>query len=219
MQSSSTGSASGSAPEPPGGLSGPVRILTAAERVFVREGVERARMDAIASEAGMARSHLYYHFKNSEQIFDALIELRTAEMLAAKAVLMDEVSGSEPSTALEVDTLLRRAIEGVMEPYRDFLRLMVIEAIRRPELPPAMHRLVHEVLRDTFGRLGWSEPFDQKRSIDVFYLLIAPTLMAVALPSDPTGSLAKPSDIAPHLARAHAQLLFGEPGRLGRPRQ
>ena len=76
MPSSSTGSVNSSGAEPRSRQPGPQRILLAAEKVFVRDGVEGARMDAIASEAGMARSHLYYHYKNKDDMFAALVELR-----------------------------------------------------------------------------------------------------------------------------------------------
>ena len=188
-------------------LAGPLRILLAAEKVFVREGVQRARMDAIAAEAGMARSHVYYHFKNKDEVFSALVELRTADLLAAKAFLFDELSQAAGSGApTEPEHLIRAALERVMEPYRDFLRLLLTEAIRSPELPAALTHLVRDILTDTLVRMG-VDSADPERAVDLFYLLIAPALLAVVLPADPTGVLRDAADIAPHLLRARDRLL------------
>lgn len=202
MPSSSTGSVNSSGAEPRSRQPGPQRILLAAEKVFVRDGVEGARMDAIASEAGMARSHLYYHYKNKEDMFAALVELRTADLLASKAALFDAWEAEGPG---EREQLLRAAIASVLEPHRDFLRLMITEAIRRPELPAELTCLVHEVLADTRRRLGWKDAHDP-RTVELFYLLIAPALLGVVLPADPTGLLEGPADLAPYLERASAWL-------------
>ena len=49
-------------------------LLDAAERVFVRDGYERAQMETIAAEAGRTKGALYAHFRSKEDIFFALLE-------------------------------------------------------------------------------------------------------------------------------------------------
>ncbi|MGC3953156.1 MAG: helix-turn-helix domain-containing protein [Propionicimonas sp.] len=197
-----------SLPDSPSRLPGRLRILSAAEKVFVQEGVEGARMDAIASVAGVSRSHLYYHFKSRDEIFDAVVERRTSDILAAKAALIDELGGAESmQTPADSERVIRAAIEIVMEPHREFFRLLVAEAIRRPELPSAMLGLIEGVVGDTLERLGGTESVAPEDITEVFYLLMVPALIAVVLPSDPTGTLTSPADIAPLLTRART-LLF-----------
>ncbi|SNT43663.1 transcriptional regulator, TetR family [Granulicella rosea] len=49
-------------------------LLDAAERVFVRDGYERAQMETIAAEAQRTKGAVYAHFRSKEDIFFALLE-------------------------------------------------------------------------------------------------------------------------------------------------
>lgn len=50
------------------------RILDAAEVVFQRDGVSRTSLADIASEAGVTRGAIYWHFENKASLFDAMIQ-------------------------------------------------------------------------------------------------------------------------------------------------
>lgn len=50
------------------------RLIQAALMVFDRKGVARTSLNEIATEAGLTRGALYWHFKNKEDIFAALCE-------------------------------------------------------------------------------------------------------------------------------------------------
>lgn len=58
-------------------------LLDAALEVFWRDGVTRASLQAIAQEAGVTRSALYWHFKNKEDLFETLFEQQYADFFAA----------------------------------------------------------------------------------------------------------------------------------------
>jgi len=49
-------------------------LLDASERVFVRDGYERAQIETIAAEAGRTKGAIYAHFRSKEDIFFALLE-------------------------------------------------------------------------------------------------------------------------------------------------
>jgi AcrR family transcriptional regulator len=49
-------------------------VLDAAEKVFVRDGFERAQIETIAAEAGRTKGAVYAHFRSKEDIFFALLE-------------------------------------------------------------------------------------------------------------------------------------------------
>lgn len=53
-------------------------LLEAAERLFVRDGYEKAQVAQIAAAAGRTKGAVYAHFKNKEDFFLALFEERTA---------------------------------------------------------------------------------------------------------------------------------------------
>jgi AcrR family transcriptional regulator len=48
------------------------RIFQAALRIFAQHGFEGARMEKIASEVGINKASLYFHFKSKEEIFQEL---------------------------------------------------------------------------------------------------------------------------------------------------
>ena len=58
-------------------------LLDAALEVFLRDGVTRASLQAIAQEAGVTRGALYWHFKNKEDLFETLFEQQYADFFAA----------------------------------------------------------------------------------------------------------------------------------------
>lgn len=55
-------------------------LLKAALEVFYQRGVARASLDEIAKAAGVTRGALYWHFKNKEDLFDALFQVHFADI-------------------------------------------------------------------------------------------------------------------------------------------
>lgn len=47
-------------------------LMNAALEVFYRQGVTRATLQEIAQEAGVTRGALYWHFRNKEDLFEAM---------------------------------------------------------------------------------------------------------------------------------------------------
>jgi AcrR family transcriptional regulator len=76
----------------------PQAILEAASNLFIKQGYEGTSMQDIAQELGIARSALYYYFKNKEEILVSLTEGLTivAKQLASQVV----EKGKEPEEAL-----------------------------------------------------------------------------------------------------------------------
>lgn len=50
------------------------KILEAAKTVFIKKGMEGARMQEIADEAGINKALLHYYFRSKEKLFDAIFE-------------------------------------------------------------------------------------------------------------------------------------------------
>lgn len=49
------------------------QFLDAAERLFIRQGFSATTMEAIAREAGYSRAVMYRHFRNRDELMDALV--------------------------------------------------------------------------------------------------------------------------------------------------
>jgi len=58
------------------------RILEAAQRHFNEHGLERANVDAIAADAGVAKMTVYNNFSSKEGLFQAVVRDRTAPVVA-----------------------------------------------------------------------------------------------------------------------------------------
>ncbi|HPF12228.1 MAG TPA: TetR/AcrR family transcriptional regulator [Flavobacteriaceae bacterium] len=72
------------------------QILEAAKSVFQRKGMEGARMQEIADEAGINKALLHYYFRNKQLLFEAVFN-SAFSMLAPQlhAVLNDDTSVEE----------------------------------------------------------------------------------------------------------------------------
>ena len=74
-------------------------ILQAAMRVFAREGYHRAKMVAVAEEAGIGKGTVYEYFKSKKDLFLSLHEHMLGEL---KNFYMKELAGiREPAHMLE----------------------------------------------------------------------------------------------------------------------
>ncbi|GET26453.1 TetR/AcrR family transcriptional regulator [Prolixibacter sp. NT017] len=50
------------------------KILDAARKVFIRKGMDGARMQEIADEAGINKSLLHYYFRSKQKLFEAIFQ-------------------------------------------------------------------------------------------------------------------------------------------------
>lgn len=69
------------------------RILDAAEEVFFDQGVSRTSLSEIATAAGVTRGAIYWHFKNKDDLFDAMCERVRLPMEAMVAAGADRAAG------------------------------------------------------------------------------------------------------------------------------
>jgi AcrR family transcriptional regulator len=64
-------------------------ILRAAERCFVRDGLQGASISSICAEVGISPGHLYHYFTSKEAIISTMIEVRLEEAAARFARLAE----------------------------------------------------------------------------------------------------------------------------------
>jgi AcrR family transcriptional regulator len=96
-------------------------ILTAAEAVFIEQGLAGASMSQIAERAGVAVGTLYNRFKDREALLLALLAQRRAELLAELEVTASQL---EPLELPERLTGVVHALLVQCEQHRPFLRLV-----------------------------------------------------------------------------------------------
>ena len=52
-----------------------IQILNAAKNVFQKKGMDGARMQEIADEAGINKALLHYYYRSKQQLFEAVFNL------------------------------------------------------------------------------------------------------------------------------------------------
>lgn len=57
------------------------KILDAAKKIFIEKGLDGARMQEIANEAGINKALLHYYYRSKNQLFEAVYEQVFKEML------------------------------------------------------------------------------------------------------------------------------------------
>ncbi len=123
------------------------KIVEAAKVVFVRKGMDGARMQEIADEAGINKALLHYYFRSKEKLFDAIFE-RIIGMAFPKI-----------SQILFSDMDFKSKVEQAVDTYLDLL-------LKHPYLPAF---ILKEVNRDAslFFSLIKKMGFDPRPVYDV----------------------------------------------------
>jgi AcrR family transcriptional regulator len=101
----------------PGDATSRDQLLTAASRVFAREGYHGASMSEIAAEAGFSKGALYWNFASKEDLFFALLDELDGQLRALIAA-----SASVPKE-LERTGQLSRGLSAVLADARDVVLL------------------------------------------------------------------------------------------------
>jgi len=70
------------------------RIVSAANRLFYREGIRAVSVDAVAEEAGLTKRSLYYHFKSKDELIAAYLDYRDQPNLTTYQRWYDKADGS-----------------------------------------------------------------------------------------------------------------------------
>lgn len=101
------------------------KILAAARRVFVRDGMTGARMQDIADEAGINKALLHYHFRNKEKLFEVIF-MEAAAQLFPK---INEIFAAELPLFEKIERFCDEYINLVMK--NPYLPLFVLNEINR----------------------------------------------------------------------------------------
>ncbi len=105
------------------------KILEAAKTVFVTKGMEGARMQEIADEAGINKALLHYYFRSKERLFEAIF----TEII--------KFAFPEIARVIESDEPFINKLEGVIDAYISVL-------IKHPFIPGF---IMKELNRDPSG--------------------------------------------------------------------
>ncbi|MCK5054760.1 MAG: TetR/AcrR family transcriptional regulator [Anaerolineales bacterium] len=92
------------------------QILDAAEKVFTKRGLDKARMDDIVHESGLSKGALYWYFKSKDAIIRALLDrVFINEMRGAEELIHTQGSSSER---------LRTFVANAVQEYKRFENML-----------------------------------------------------------------------------------------------
>ncbi len=111
------------------------RILTAALRLFSRDGFHGTSIRGLARAVGLTEAAIYYHFASKKAIVKALYEDRG---FVAAMDQLEHLPGSAPLR----DQLTTNAVASarLWDENADFLRVVIVEVLRGDRAADAAHR-------------------------------------------------------------------------------
>ncbi|QIB35536.1 TetR/AcrR family transcriptional regulator [Ancylobacter pratisalsi] len=157
-------------------------ILDAALVVFAERGFAGARMQDVATRAGVAKGTLYLYFKAKEALFEGLVREAIDPVLGRMEREFAEFTGS---TRQFLSVLFAHlANEAVRSPRRHVIRLLLGEGERFPELADFYYREVVSrglgLLRAINARALERGEISSDAGLRFPQLLVAPLLVATA---------------------------------------
>ncbi|MGW1620809.1 TetR/AcrR family transcriptional regulator [Streptomyces sp. NPDC002172] len=122
-----------------GGRSKRGSILDAAVELFLELGFDQTSMDAVAAQAGVSKTTVYAHFGDKLELFRAVIA-RGGDTLDFDLDQTMLASLDDPQERLVRITL--KLLQATTAPnYLAFIRVLTVEAARRPELTETLRSL------------------------------------------------------------------------------
>jgi AcrR family transcriptional regulator len=131
-------------------------ILAAARKVFIEKGLDGARMQEIADEAGINKALLHYYFRSKDKLFEMIFQEEIGKFFPKMLTLM-----SSPEISFE-------------DKIRAFVNNYISIFINNPFLAPFILREIHrnsDIIHNYFTKAG----------IDVNNVKFALTMLAKQL--------------------------------------
>jgi AcrR family transcriptional regulator len=148
-----------------------IKILQAAEEVFAEKGFDGARVDEIAKRANVNKALIYYYYESKEQILEELSKRHVQEIISSKENLVRELNPEEGLTRENIGKFLQSTIWSLFSKHKDFMSIVMIEALKNKSGKPFIFTLVNQLMDDTISRfknLGININFNDRLNFDYF---------------------------------------------------
>src|SRR5713226_2875499 len=83
------------------------RIIDAAERLFIRDGIDATSLRAVTREAGVNVAAIHYYFGSRDELLRAVLDRIVTPVNERRLVLLDQALAANKGKPLEVAELLR----------------------------------------------------------------------------------------------------------------
>ncbi|MDQ6643721.1 MAG: TetR family transcriptional regulator [Chloroflexota bacterium] len=139
-------------------------MLEAAVRIFARSGISAATLEDIATEAGVTRGALCWHFHSKDDLLSEIIQHYGPHSILRPVIEQIELD-LQNGIELDDEMILRRLAEGFYDGFTsqgDFARLAILLIYTHPQ---AAHILADKIVK---GRKRIAE-YVQKRQEDGYF--------------------------------------------------
>lgn len=132
------------------------RIIDAAERLFIRDGIDATSLRAVTREAGVNVAAIHYYFGSRDELLRAVLDRIVTPVNERRLVLLDQGLAANRGRPLAVEELLRifllpdlEAVERLRDRGVEIAHF-VARAYAAP--PPTLKRLIEEQFAESSSR-------------------------------------------------------------------
>lgn len=104
-------------------MSQETRIIEAANKVFLKYGVDGTTMSQIAEEANISRTSLHYYFRNKERLLHKVLETVKVRIIPALSEIIDAEESIITKIELFINVYIDLIIENPMIPGFLFMEI------------------------------------------------------------------------------------------------
>jgi AcrR family transcriptional regulator len=153
------------------------KILEAALDEFQKKGFDGARVDEIASKAGVNKALIYYYFESKEKILEAIFEEMTKDFVEGKSKALTGDQTNNDVLENHLQTM------GSRELMKDIVTVAFTESLKERGRPNYLFDLVDGVmlgiLKEQAVRKGTE--LDLKTRISLFFFATMPEIVYIML--------------------------------------
>ncbi|MEN6474166.1 MAG: TetR/AcrR family transcriptional regulator [Syntrophaceae bacterium] len=154
-------------------------LLKTASEVILEYGIQKTTLDDIARRAGMAKTSLYYYFKEKDEIIRAIVRNVMEDLLASmrQAAAAGDTSEAKLCGLIEaryryIATASSRATKEILQEFRSFSGLYARDLEYYQQ---AQKGLIEDIFRQGIGR-GELKPV---KNIELLALIIFSSMIGI----------------------------------------
>lgn len=134
-------------------------ILKGAMQEFLQHGYAAASMDKIAKAAKVSKATVYSHFEDKESLFNAVIQDLARDKFQ-KVMALEQPQSLAQDPKIVLSQIATRMLENVKSDreFQDFIRIIIGESGRFPELAKAYVRNLAKPAIDTLTQYFTAHP-------------------------------------------------------------
>lgn len=141
------------------------KIIQAAEKIFVRDGYDGARMQDIANEAEINKALLHYYFRSKEKLFQQILQRKMSTFLPKIQMIV------------KADMTVPAKLEAIVEGYLQMLfanpRLPIFLIYSAYRDPSILEHMPREIFDDLIGFLRKAIKQGEMKKVDPEQLIVS----------------------------------------------